>query len=124
MLSNVSPEIGYYSLVMGLDTWEKYTGVRPVVGWNPECGWAYFIPDIFKKAGFRFLIMDWDSYLLSTVPGLREKVGIKLDVSSHSNKNLLFKIYDHIKDRNFKNIIQAIRDYQWALCYIQDRYAL
>jgi len=99
MLSNVSPEIGYYSLVMGLDTWEKYTGVRPVVGWNPECGWAYFIPDIFKKAGFRFLIMDWDSYILSTVPGLREKVGIKLDVSSHSNKNLLFKIYNHIKDR-------------------------
>jgi len=99
MLANVAPDVGYYSLVMGLDTWEKYIGVRPIVGWNPECGWAHFIPDIFKKAGFKILIMDWDSYLLSAVPGLRKSTGVKLDVSSHSNKNLLFKIYDYIKNK-------------------------
>ena len=37
MLGNIDREIGLMSLVEGLDTWERLTGVRPVTGWNPEC---------------------------------------------------------------------------------------
>jgi hypothetical protein len=98
MIGNVEPEVGYYSLVRALDTWEKYVGVRPKVGWNPECGWAYFLPEIFKRAGFKMLVLDWDSFLLSTVEGLREKIGLHWDVRGHSNKSLLFKIEEQIKN--------------------------
>ncbi len=92
MLANIDPEIGLDSLISGRETWEKYTGVKPVTGWNPECSWASFIPDIFKKAGFKILIADADSYLLSAAPGVREATGLRFDVRGHSNKNQLFKI--------------------------------
>lgn len=98
MLANIDPEIGLDSLINGRDTWEKYTGVRPVTGWNPECSWASFIPDIFKEAGFEILIADADSYLLSAVLGIREATGLKFDVRGHSNKNALFKIEKEIEN--------------------------
>ncbi len=99
MLSNIDPEIGLDSLINGLDTWEKYTGVRPVTGWNPECSWASYIPDIFRRAGYEILIADADSYLLSAVQGLREATSLKFDVRGHSNKNALFKIEKEIQNR-------------------------
>lgn len=99
MLANIDPEIGLDSLRNGLDTWERLTGTRPVTGWNPECSWASFIPEIYRAAGFDVLIGDADSYLLSTLPGLREATGLKFDVRGHSNKNALFKIEGAIADR-------------------------
>ncbi len=99
MLANIDREIGLDSLRNGLDTWERLTGVRPVTGWNPECSWAGFIPDIYREAGFETLIGDADSYLLSSVPGLREATGLRFDVRGHSNKNALFKIEQEIADR-------------------------
>ena len=98
MLSNIDREIGLASLKEGLDTWERLTGIRPVAGWNPECSWASYIPDIYKEAGFKILIADADSYFLSTIDGIREKTGLRFDVRGHSNKNELFKIEDVIKD--------------------------
>ncbi|MBI5425782.1 MAG: glycoside hydrolase family 57 [Opitutae bacterium] len=99
MLANIDPEIGLESLREGLDTWERLTGVRPVTGWNPECSWAGFIPEIFRAAGYETLIGDADSYLLSSVPGLREATGLRFDVRGHSNKNALFKIEAEIARR-------------------------
>jgi len=99
MLSNIDAEIGLDSLRNGLDTWELLTGCRPVTGWNPECSWASYIPDIFRQAGFEILIADADSYLLSSVPGLRETTGLRFDVRGHSNKNALFKIEEGISSR-------------------------
>lgn len=96
MLGNIDPEISYRSLVEGLNTWERLTGVRPVAGWNPECSWASYIPEIYKKAGFEILIADADSYFLSSVEGVREKTGLRFDVRGHSNKNELFKLEDVI----------------------------
>ena len=92
MLGNVDEEIAYRSLVEGLNTWERLTGVRPVTGWNPECSWTSYIPDIYRRAGFEVLIADADSYFLSAVDGVREKTGLKFDVRGHSNKNELFKL--------------------------------
>jgi hypothetical protein len=98
ILSNVEPEIGYFSLVEGLNTWEKFTGVRPETGWIPECSWAYFIPEIYRKAGFKTLIADGESLLLS-FPQVRKATGLFYDVKGHSNKNLLFKVEEYIKDK-------------------------
>ncbi len=98
MLPNVDRVIGLNSLKHGLDTWEKHTGVRPEVGWNPECGWADFLPDIYLEAGFKALVMDADSFLLS-FEEIRKATGLKYDVRGHSNKNHLFKIEEYIKDK-------------------------
>jgi len=98
MLSNIDPEIGKAALVDGLDVWEKHIGVRPVTGWNPECGWAGYIPEIFREAGFETLVMDADSFFLS-YPEVRETTGLTFDVQGHSNKNLLFRIEEYIADK-------------------------
>lgn len=98
MLPNIDPEIGLESLKEGLDCWERLTGVRPETGWNPECGWASFIPEIFREAGFKRLVMDADSYFLS-YPQIREVTGLRYDVRGHSNKNQLFKIEEYIQDK-------------------------
>lgn len=98
MLSNIPEQVCLHSLKHSLDIWEKYVGVRPVVGWNPECGWASYIPEVYRKAGFETLVMDADSFLLS-FEEIRNETGLKYDVQGHSNKNALFKIEEYIKNK-------------------------
>jgi glycosyl hydrolase family 57 len=98
MMSNIPPEICLDSLKYALDVWEKHVGVRPETGWNPECGWASYLPDLYKEAGFKNLVMDADSLLLS-FDEIREATGLTYDVQGHSNKNHLFKIEEYIKDK-------------------------
>ena len=98
MLANIPYEVCVDSLIHSRDVWEKHTGVRPRVGWNPECGWAGYIPDAYKEAGFESLVMDADSFLLS-FDEIRKATGLKYDVAGHSNKNHLFKIEEYIKDK-------------------------
>ena len=98
MLANVPPEIGLDTLRHGLDAWEKYTGFRPETGWNPECGWTSYLPEIYREAGYRNLVMDADSFFLS-FPEIREATGLKYEVQGHSNKNHLFRIEEYIKDK-------------------------
>lgn len=98
MLSNIPEQVCLHSLKHSLDIWEKYTGVRPEAGWNPECGWASYIPEVYKEAGFKTLIMDADSFLLS-FEEIRSSTGLNYDVQGHSNKNVLFKIEEYIKDK-------------------------
>ncbi len=98
MLANISYEVCVDSLIHSRDVWEKHTGVRPRVGWNPECGWAGYIPDAYKEAGFESLVMDADSFLLS-FDEIRKATGLEYDVAGHSNKNHLFKIEEYIKDK-------------------------
>lgn len=98
MIPNVRKELALYQLKKGLDTWERLTGFRPITGWNPECGWCWYVPEIYREAGFEILIADADSYFLSNIPGLREKIGLKYDVYGHSNKSVLFKIEKEIEN--------------------------
>ncbi len=81
-----------------MEVWEKHTGKRPEIGWNPECGWAGYIPDVYKEAGLKALIMDADSLMLS-FDEIRQATGLQFDVAGHSNKNHLFKIEEYIKDK-------------------------
>ncbi len=98
MLANIPKEVCVHSLNHSLDVWEKYVGKRPVIGWNPECGWASYIPDVYKEAGVEALVMDADSLMLS-FDEIREATGLQFDVAGHSNKNHLFKIEEYIKDK-------------------------
>ncbi|EIP98685.1 hypothetical protein OpiT1DRAFT_03150 [Opitutaceae bacterium TAV1] len=99
MLANLPPEVGLKSLKDGMAAWEDHVGVRPRVGWNPECSWADFIPDIYKAAGYEALVMDGDSLLLS-FDEIRQATGLSFDVRGHSNKNKLFRIEDCIADKD------------------------
>ena len=98
MLSNIPEEVCLHSLKYSMDVWEKHTGKRPEIGWNPECGWAGYIPDVYKKAGLKALIMDADSLMLS-FDEIRKATRLQFDVQGHSNKNHLFKIEEYIKDK-------------------------
>ncbi|MDO4562531.1 MAG: glycoside hydrolase family 57 [Clostridia bacterium] len=99
MNANVPPEVCRHSLIHGLDTWEKHIGVRPKTGWNPECGWAGYIPQIYHECGIETLVMDADSFFLS-FDEIRSATKLGFDVQGHSNKNHLFKIEEYIKDKN------------------------
>lgn len=98
MLANIPRELCIHSLKHSLDIWEKYVGKRPRIGWNPECGWADYILDVYKEAGLEALVMDADSLLLS-FDEIRNATGLAFDVQGHSNKNHLFKIEEYIKDK-------------------------
>lgn len=98
MISNIDPDLCLSTLKDGLNAWEKYLDVRPTVGWNPECSWAAYIPEVYKEAGFKSLVMDADSFYLS-FPEIREATGLVFDVRGHSNKNHLFKIEQYIQDK-------------------------
>lgn len=98
MLSNVPPEVCLASLRRSLDTWEKHVGIRPKVGWNPECGWASYIPDVYKSAGLEALVMDADSFLLS-FEEIRKATSLSYDVEGHNNKTQLFRIEEYINDK-------------------------
>ena len=98
MLTNIPEEICLDTLKYALDVWEKHVDVRPETGWNPECGWASYLPDLYKKAGFKNLVMDADSLLLS-FDEIRNATGLTYDVQGHSNKNHLFKIEEYIQDK-------------------------
>ncbi len=98
MLSNIPKQVCVASLKKSLDVWEKHVGKRPKIGWNPECGWASYIPDVYKEAGLEALVMDADSFLLS-FEDIRKATGLTYDVQGHSNKNHLFKIEEYIKDK-------------------------
>ena len=98
MLSNIPKELCLHSLKHSIEVWEKYAGKRPRIGWNPEGGWASYIPDVYKEAGLEALVMDADSFLLS-FDEIRKATGLSYDVEGHSNKNHLFKIEEYIKDK-------------------------
>ena len=98
MLANIPKEVCLHSMKYSMDVWEQHTGRRPEIGWNPECGWASYIPDVYKEAGLKALIMDADSLMLS-FEDIRKATGLQFDVAGHSNKNHLFKIEEYIKDK-------------------------
>lgn len=98
MLSNVPRELCLRSLKRSLNTWQRCTGKRPRVGWNPECGWTSYILDVYREAGLEALVMDADSFLLS-FEEIRQATGLSYDVEGHSNKTQLFRIEEYIQER-------------------------
>lgn len=80
MLANFPYEDGLHALEFAMETYDKLLGFVPTSGWNPECAWTNRIPEMYKAAGFKNLILDWDSFLLETNPEVRR-------VEFNSNKS-------------------------------------
>jgi hypothetical protein len=71
-LANFPEEDGYHSLIFSQETYQRVLGLSAKSGWNPECGWMQYVPCQFQRAGFKYLMLDFDSYAISTRPHIRE----------------------------------------------------
>lgn len=72
MLANFPYEDGLHSLLFSMETYEKLLGFQPESAWNPECSWNERIPEMFLNAGFKNLILDWESFLISNNEEVRK----------------------------------------------------
>jgi hypothetical protein len=72
MMANFPEDDCYWSLEFSQETYEKILGIRSISGWNPECGWMQYVPVAFKRAGFKHLLLDFESFSVSCRPDIRK----------------------------------------------------
>ncbi|MEI6602364.1 MAG: hypothetical protein WCL54_02640 [Clostridia bacterium] len=65
IMANVPQEDGYWSNYFSMQTYEKYLGFKPVSTWNPECTWMQYVPKTFRDAGYKYMCLDFESYMAS-----------------------------------------------------------
>jgi len=65
IMANVPEEDGYWSNYFSMQTYQKYLGFKPVSTWNPECTWMQYVPKTFKDAGYKYMCLDFESYMTS-----------------------------------------------------------
>ncbi len=63
IMANIPEEDGYWSCEFAQRTYEKHLGARAESFWNPECTWMQYVPRAFKKAGVKYLTLDFESYM-------------------------------------------------------------
>jgi hypothetical protein len=63
IMANVPEEDGYWSCEFAQRTFKKYLGQRAESFWNPECTWMQYVPRAFRKAGVKYLSLDYESYM-------------------------------------------------------------
>ena len=87
ILANYPPEDGLKSLELSMETYSRLLGFVPESASNPECGWNKHIPEIYVKAGFGNLLLDWESFLITNYPEVRA-VEYDPDRTRKDGKNL------------------------------------
>ena len=68
IMANVPEEDGTWSNLFSMFAYDKYLGFRPESAWNPECSWKQYVPRTFRMAGYKYLTLDFESYMTSTDP--------------------------------------------------------
>ncbi len=63
IMANIPEEDGYWSCEHAQRIYEKILGKRAESFWNPECTWKQYIPSAFKRAGVKYLTLDFESYM-------------------------------------------------------------
>lgn len=63
VLANVPEEDGYWSCEFSQRAYQKHLGTRIESWWNPECTWMQYVPRAFKRAGAKYLTLDFESYM-------------------------------------------------------------
>jgi len=63
VLANVPEEDGYWSCEFSQRAYETHLGTRIESWWNPECTWMQYVPRAFKRAGAKYLTLDFESYM-------------------------------------------------------------
>ena len=63
IMANVPEEDGRWACHFAMQAYERHLGFRPASAWNPECTWMQYVPRAFRDAGFRYLTLDFESYM-------------------------------------------------------------
>lgn len=63
VMANIPEEDGYWTNEFSQRAYEKHLGMRAESFWNPECTWKQYVPRSFKKAGAKYLTLDFESYM-------------------------------------------------------------
>ena len=63
IMANIPEEDGYWSCEFAMRAYEKHLGFRPESFWNPECTWMQYVPRAFRRAGVKYLTLDFESYM-------------------------------------------------------------
>ncbi len=63
IMANIPEEDGYWSVEHSQRTYEKHLGQRIESFWNPECTWMQHVPRAYRKAGAKYLSLDYESYM-------------------------------------------------------------
>ncbi len=63
VMANIPEEDGYWSCEFSQRAYEKHLGMRAESFWNPECTWMQYVPRAFRKAGAKYLTLDFESYM-------------------------------------------------------------
>jgi hypothetical protein len=66
ILANMPEEDGYWSNEFAMRSYERHLGFRPESAWNPECTWRQYVPRTFRDVGYKYLTLDFESYMTST----------------------------------------------------------
>ncbi len=71
MMANFPEEDNYQALMFSQEAYDRILGITAKSGWNPECGWMQYVPVAFKRAGFEHLMLDFESFCVSSRPAFR-----------------------------------------------------
>jgi len=63
IMANIPEEDAYWSCEFSQRAYEKHLGMRVASWWNPECTWMQYVPRAFRRAGAKYLTLDFESYM-------------------------------------------------------------
>lgn len=63
IMANIPEEDAYWTCEFSQRAYEKHLGTRIESWWNPECTWMQYVPRAFKRAGAKYLTLDFESYM-------------------------------------------------------------
>lgn len=63
IMANIPEEDGRWSNIFSMRSYEKHLGMKPESAWNPECTWMQYVPRAFRDAGYKYLTLDFESYM-------------------------------------------------------------
>ena len=63
IMANIPEEDGYWSCEFAQRVYERHLGARAESFWNPECTWMQHVPRAFRRAGVKYLTLDFESYM-------------------------------------------------------------
>lgn len=68
LMANIPEEDGYWSCEFSQRSYQRHLGFRAESFWNPECTWMQYVPRAFKRAGAKYLTLDFESYMTGNDP--------------------------------------------------------
>jgi hypothetical protein len=65
-MANIPEEDGYWSCEFSQRSYQRHLGFRAESFWNPECTWMQYVPRTFRKAGYKYATLDFESFMISS----------------------------------------------------------